>query len=83
MPEQAFREDQDAWLTGPMHVCVNNLRQVAVAADDEAKRAGRQSEALENCGTQLQKCFSAALQGQGAMGLILLPMSPPLTQENR
>ena len=48
-----------------MHVTVNNLREVAVAADDEAKRAGRRSDALENCGTQLQKCFSAALQGQG------------------
>lgn len=49
-----------------MHVVVHNAREVACRADDDAKRAGRTSEALENCGVQLQRCFAAAVQGAGA-----------------
>lgn len=63
---QAFREDTDAWLIAPMYVMVHNVRQVACQADDEATRLGRKSDALENCGTQLQKCFAVAVQGAGA-----------------
>ena len=63
---QAFREDTDAWLIPPMYVMVHNVRQVACQADDEAARLGRKSDALENCGTQLQKCFAVAVQGAGA-----------------
>lgn len=62
---QAFREDTDAWLIAPMYVMVHNVRLLACQADDEAARLGRKSDALENCGTQLQKCFSAAVQGAG------------------
>lgn len=62
---QAFREDTEAWLIGSMYVMVHNVRQLACQADDEATRLGRKSDALENCGTQLQKCFSAAVQGAG------------------
>ena len=48
-----------------MHCCVHNLRAVACRAEDEAKAAGKKSDALENCGTQLQKCFAVAMQGTG------------------
>lgn len=63
---QAFREDTDAWLIPAMYCVVHNLRDVACRADDEARAAGRKSDVLENCGTQLQKCFSVAMQGTGA-----------------
>ncbi|KAK9902673.1 hypothetical protein WJX75_002119 [Coccomyxa subellipsoidea] len=62
---KAFREDTDAWLIPPMYVMVHNVRQVACQADDDAARLGRKSDALENCGTQLQKCFAVAVQGAG------------------
>ena len=66
MRAQAFREAPDAWLIGPIHTVVHNLRAVACRADDEAKATGKKCDALENCGTQLQKCFAVAMQGTGA-----------------
>jgi hypothetical protein len=62
---QAFREDMEAWLIQPMFAVVHNLRTVACQADDEAKRLGRKSDVLENCGRQLVNCFSTASQASG------------------
>lgn len=62
---QLFREDKDAWLVPVMYGLVHNLREVARSTDAEARRQGRKSDALDNCGTLMQSCFRTALQATG------------------
>jgi hypothetical protein len=58
-----FRDDMDAWLVDPLRALARRLRCAAAAAD--AAGAGAGARCLENCGTQLQKCFAASMQGAG------------------
>lgn len=51
-----------------MHSVVHNLRGVAEAADGELKAGGKPGTKLGDCGDQLRKCFSVALQAPGARG---------------
>ncbi len=45
---------------------VHNVRDVARMTDAEARRNGKKSDALDNCGTLMQGCFRTALQATGA-----------------
>lgn len=62
---QLFREDKGAWLVPVMSGLVHNLRDVARMTDAEARRSGKKSDALDNCGTLMQSCFRTALQATG------------------
>ena len=46
---------------------VHNLRAVARAGDAEARQNGKQSNALDNCGTLMQTCFRASLTAVGGL----------------
>ena len=48
-----------------MYGLVHNLRDVARLTDTEARRSGKKSDALDNCGTLMQSCFRTALQATG------------------
>jgi hypothetical protein len=65
-----------------MHCVVHNLRAAACRADDEAKATGKKCDALENCGTQLQKCFAVAMQGTGALVAVLFNIHTMLARAN-
>ena len=62
---ELFREDEEAWLTEPLHALVDTLRFVAEGADAELEARGRKPNRLENAGNHLMTCFSAAHRAQG------------------
>ena len=60
---QIYREEKEPWLGGPLEGLGKNMRAVALAANAGAKKAGRKSGALENCGGSLQRIFATAIGG--------------------
>lgn len=60
---QEYREDRDGWLAEPLTGLAHNMRSVALAADADARRAGRKSGTLENCGSSLQRVFASSIGG--------------------
>ena len=48
-------------------ICIT-LSRVAEAADEELQAAGKPASKLGDCGDQLRKCFSVALQAPGNRG---------------
>lgn len=62
---KVFREDEGSWVILPMHAVVHNLRSAGEAADADARRVGKRSDRLADCGDQLRKCFSVSLQAPG------------------
>lgn len=65
---RVFREDEGDWVVHPMRSVVHTLRAAAEGADAEARAAGRRPDRLADCGDQLRKCFSVALQAPGHPG---------------
>jgi hypothetical protein len=57
-----FREDEGSWLVDPMHSVVHTLHYIAEAGDAELLRGNKKAQKLVDCGDQLRKCFSVALQ---------------------
>lgn len=62
---KVFREEESAWVVGPMGTVARTLRAAAEAADAEARAAGRRPDRLADAGDQLRRCFSLALQAPG------------------
>lgn len=60
-----FRQTEQDWLVPPMQSLAFNCRVVAERADRELGKAGKKAERLNDAGSQLMKCFSAAQQGMG------------------
>ena len=65
---QAYRDEESAWLKPVLLAVAHNYRTVASAADAPNAAAGRACNALEACGSQLQKYFSLAMGRTGAPG---------------
>lgn len=60
---QVYREEKEPWLGFPLEGLAKNMRAVALAANAEARKSGRKSGALENCGSSLQRVFATAIGG--------------------
>lgn len=72
---QVYREETVAWLGGPLEGLAKNMRTVALAADAEARNAGRKAGALENCGGSLQRVFATAIAGSEMLSPFTMPLA--------